>query len=117
MLTGKAAVPQRGSATFVSAIGHLDKRVDLLKFDAASLRSEEESEEVAACSQVGRRAVMDLCMMASKLAYENDKVVADVVNNHWKAMSPPRLLKQSLLLHACQLIVVISSTVLFNHEL
>ncbi|CAL9059455.1 unnamed protein product [Musa banksii] len=84
LLSGKAAVPQRGSATFVSAIGHLDKRVDLLKFDAASLRSEEESEEVAACSQVGRRAVMDLCMMASKLAYENDKVVADVVNNHWK---------------------------------
>ncbi|URE45686.1 Lipase (class 3) [Musa troglodytarum] len=98
---GKATVPQRGSETFISAVGHLDSRVDLLKFDAASLRSEEESEEVAACSQVGRRAVMDLCMMASKLAYENDKVVADVVNNHWKAMSPPSLLKQSLLLHAC----------------
>ncbi|URE45685.1 Lipase (class 3) [Musa troglodytarum] len=87
LLSGKATVPQRGSETFISAVGHLDSRVDLLKFDAASLRSEEESEEVAACSQVGRRAVMDLCMMASKLAYENDKVVADVVNNHWKAIS------------------------------
>ncbi|RWV97799.1 hypothetical protein GW17_00039393 [Ensete ventricosum] len=71
------AVHIRGSETFISAIGHLDSRVDLLMFDAASMRSEEESEEVAACSQVGRRAVMDLCMMASKLAYENDKAVAD----------------------------------------
>lgn len=31
------------------------------------------------------RATMDLCMMASKLAYENAEVVRNVVVHHWKA--------------------------------
>lgn len=30
------------------------------------------------------RATMDLCMMASKLAYENAEVVRNVVVHHWK---------------------------------
>lgn len=34
--------------------------------------------------ELGNRAVMDLCIMASKLAYENSKVVENVVNHHWK---------------------------------
>ncbi|MCE3215680.1 Triacylglycerol lipase obl1 [Datura stramonium] len=35
---------------------------------------------------MGHRALMDLCMMSSKLAYENENVVRDVVNHHWKSV-------------------------------
>lgn len=35
--------------------------------------------------ELGNRALMDLCIMASKLAYENEKVVRNVVVQCWKA--------------------------------
>ena len=78
---GKVVMPQRGSETFISAIGHLDGRINLYKSNylvegASGLQVE-----------IGNRTVMDLCMMASKLAYENANVVRNVVNLHWKACS------------------------------
>lgn len=64
-------MPRRGSETFMSGIGHLDTRVNLYK------KSEETFE-------IGSKALMDLCMMASKLAYENANVVHNIIVNHWK---------------------------------
>lgn len=66
-------IPQRGSQTFISTIGHLDGRLDL-KF----------ATEGEFKPQLGNRALMDLCIMSSKLAYENPKLVQNVVTTRWK---------------------------------
>nr|ADJ67993.1 triacylglycerol lipase [Ricinus communis] len=84
-IQGKVVIPQRGTDTFISTIGHLDGRIDLYK-------AENLLEQIDDCNPVeenikpkmGHRALMDLCIMASKLAYENAKVVQNVVVHHWK---------------------------------
>ena len=78
---GKVVMPQRGSETFISAIGHLDERINLYKSN--SLVEGASGLQV----EIGNRTVMDLCMMASKLAYENANVVRNVVNLQWKECS------------------------------
>ncbi|KAF8401176.1 hypothetical protein HHK36_014480 [Tetracentron sinense] len=75
LLLGKVVIPRRNSETFISAIGHLDGRVDLYK-DDYFLRDNEEEKN----GDSGLLALMDLCMMASKLAYENAKVVRNIVD-------------------------------------
>ncbi|KAL3652363.1 hypothetical protein CASFOL_002044 [Castilleja foliolosa] len=70
ILHGNVSMPKRGSETFISAIGHLDGRIDLFR-------------EITH-TEMGNRALMDICVMASKLAYENDKVVKNVIDLHWK---------------------------------
>ncbi|KAI3521282.1 hypothetical protein L1887_10743 [Cichorium endivia] len=70
-LQGKIIIPRRGSATFISTIGHIDGRIELQPGDDIQLDPRNKS-------------LMDLCMMASKLAYENEIVVKNVVNLHWK---------------------------------
>lgn len=77
-------VPQRGTETFISTIGHLDERVDLYTGREIAEADTVQREGILK-PQIGNRALMDLCMMASKLAYENDKVIKSVVNRHWKA--------------------------------
>ncbi|KAK2969987.1 hypothetical protein RJ640_008327 [Escallonia rubra] len=72
LFRGKVLIPQRDSETFISAIGHLDGRIDLFKNEVFV----EENGEPASATRgiqldIGNQALMDLCMMASKLAYEN----------------------------------------------
>ncbi|KAE9616014.1 putative triacylglycerol lipase [Lupinus albus] len=68
---GQVVIPERGTETFISTIGQLDGRIDLYK--KRDLKPE-----------MGNRALMDLCIMASKLAYENAQVIKKIVNHHWK---------------------------------
>lgn len=90
---GKVVMPHRGSETFISAIGHLDGRIDLYTNNSlVEGISESASGGKGLQSESGNRVLMDLCMMASKLAYENTKVVSNVVNYHWKARSSPLFL-------------------------
>lgn len=85
LLHGKVVMPHRGSETFISAIGHLDGRIDLYTNNSlVEGISESASGGKGLQSESGNRVLMDLCMMASKLAYENAKVVSNVVNYHWK---------------------------------
>lgn len=80
-------MPQRGSETFISAIGHLDGRIDLYRTETLTKEiGEPDFWQKDIQLGIGHRALMDLCMMASKLAYENAKVVQNVVNIHWKVM-------------------------------
>ncbi|KAK1419016.1 hypothetical protein QVD17_28172 [Tagetes erecta] len=65
-------IPERGSATFISTIGHIDGRINL-DLDVEGIQL-----------QPGSKSLMDLSIMASKLAYENAAVVNNVVNLHWK---------------------------------
>ncbi|CAL0308881.1 unnamed protein product [Lupinus luteus] len=69
---GQVVIPERGTETFISTIGQLDGRIELYK-------------EKALKPDIGNRALMDLCIMASKLAYENAQVIKKIVNHHWKA--------------------------------
>lgn len=78
--SGKVVVPHRGSDTFISTIGHIDGRIDLYKGE--SLVGDISN---GVHTDLGHRALMDLCIMASKLAYENAKVVKNIVTHHWKA--------------------------------
>ncbi|CAL5361062.1 unnamed protein product [Camellia sinensis] len=85
LLCGKVVMPQRGSETFISTIGHLDGRTDLYKSNSLVDRTGEPASGVKDLQlEIGNRALTDLCMMASKLAYENAKVVRNVINLHWK---------------------------------
>ncbi|XP_010917336.1 triacylglycerol lipase OBL1 [Elaeis guineensis] len=83
LFKGKLVVPHRGSDSFISAIGHLDRRMELYKFDSF-LPFNELNRETGGSFQNGSRDLMDLCMMASKLAYENANVVRNVIVHHWK---------------------------------
>ncbi|XXG81558.1 hypothetical protein AAC387_Pa09g2156 [Persea americana] len=80
IVRGRVVFPQRDSETFITTIGHLDGRIDLYKGDFT------EKTRVSSDSgiEIGTRVLMDLCMMASKLAYENAKVVRNIVVHHWK---------------------------------
>uniref|UniRef100_A0A6N2KDW9 Uncharacterized protein n=1 Tax=Salix viminalis TaxID=40686 RepID=A0A6N2KDW9_SALVM len=85
-LQGKVVIPQRDTDTFISNIGHLDGRIDLYR--AGNLLEQiyhSGSAEETVTEEKWNRAHMDLCIMASKLAYENAKVVQSVVVHHWKA--------------------------------
>ncbi|XP_057797061.1 triacylglycerol lipase OBL1 [Salvia miltiorrhiza] len=79
ILQGNVEMPKRGSETFISAIGHLDGRVELLR-----MKKDDDFEKRSWQVEMGDRALMDLCMMSSKLAYENAEVVRNVVQLHWK---------------------------------
>ncbi|KAL0325766.1 UNVERIFIED_CONTAM: Lipase [Sesamum radiatum] len=85
ILHGNVVMPKRDSETFISAIGHLDGRVDLFKTESFSKEiSEPDFGKKTWQLEMGNLALMDLCMIASKLAYENAKVVRNVVDLHWK---------------------------------
>ncbi|PIA43297.1 hypothetical protein AQUCO_02000608v1 [Aquilegia coerulea] len=84
LVTGKLVIPHRDSDTFISTIGHLDGRVDLYNGDIFTRFQNAIQHSKETSTQVGDRALMDFCIMASKLAYENAKVVRNIVVHHWK---------------------------------
>ncbi|RZC91538.1 hypothetical protein C5167_027606 [Papaver somniferum] len=101
LLNGKVVRPQRNSETFISAIGHLDGRIDLYNKQMPSSTHDDpllsstdangngemivNDKKTSNIFDLGDdRCLMDLCMMASKLAYENAKVVRNIVVHHWK---------------------------------
>ncbi|MCD7460603.1 hypothetical protein HAX54_043880 [Datura stramonium] len=72
-IRGKAVVPDKESAAYLSFIGNLDKRVEL-----------DNSKSV---EEVGGRRRYDeaISMMAAKAAYENKAYIETTVKDHWKA--------------------------------
>ncbi|XVF87008.1 hypothetical protein PTKIN_Ptkin18bG0086000 [Pterospermum kingtungense] len=86
LLHGEVVIPERGTETFISAGGHMDKRMDLYqgKKLVEDLHNSGPAGEGIREVEMGDRATMDLCMMASKIAYENAEVVRNVVVHHWK---------------------------------
>ncbi|KAL3681687.1 hypothetical protein R1sor_024643 [Riccia sorocarpa] len=80
--------PKRSSEGYVSAVGALDRRFTLY---AGNLRSSYElkcypdvTDFIFSDTRSGSRAVADLLVMASKLAYENAAHIREVVNKLWK---------------------------------
>lgn len=90
-LAGKLMIPKKGTENFISTIGQLDGRIELYKTE---IMSEKVDDSVSADayhmrSGLGNRYLMDLCIMASKLVYENENVVKNVVERYWKASNFP----------------------------
>lgn len=85
---GKLIIPERYTETFISTIGHLDSRIDLYKDNQLIAQAIGDSDgfrkKIMIKAETGDRALMDLCIMASKLAYENAQVVRSTIINHWK---------------------------------
>ncbi|TXG59424.1 hypothetical protein EZV62_013997 [Acer yangbiense] len=69
LVQGKVTMPDKNSASFLSFIGNVDKRV---KLDSSIKPGDNE------------RYFGALSMMASKVAYENKAFIETVVTNHWK---------------------------------
>eukprot|EP01018_Ginkgo_biloba_P008006 Gb_19035 [translate_table: standard] len=72
-------IPKRDTETFISAIGHLDGRLDLEKVELSEAVNGKGSNV-----EVGSRYLADVCVMASKLAYENELVIRNAVTERWK---------------------------------
>ncbi|XVE51766.1 hypothetical protein DITRI_Ditri02bG0067200 [Diplodiscus trichospermus] len=85
LLHGEVVIPKRGTETFISIVGQIDERVDLYhsKKLVEDLHNSASGEGIRKV-ELDDLATMDLCMMASKLAYENEEVVRNVVVHHWK---------------------------------
>ncbi|XP_059074644.1 triacylglycerol lipase OBL1-like [Cryptomeria japonica] len=64
-------MPKRGTENFISFIGHLDGSLDLDHSTENIIKS-------------GSRYCADISMMASKIAYENESVIRNVVIKRWK---------------------------------
>lgn len=84
LLRRKVVWPQRGSETFISAIGHIDGRINLYKSNIPCKIPAQSGSGDNVEAETETRILMDLCIMASKLAYENANVVRNIVNCHWK---------------------------------
>ncbi|KAK1263235.1 hypothetical protein QJS04_geneDACA018583 [Acorus gramineus] len=68
LLTGKLILPDRTAATYRTAIGQLDERVDL--------------DEKIKRGDSGYNA--QLSIMAAKISYENEAFIRRTVKDHWK---------------------------------
>lgn len=82
---GEVIIPKRGTETFLSTIGQLDDRIDLYKGKKLVEGLQNINIPASGPGELDDRAIMDLCIMASKLAYENAQVVRNVVVHHWQA--------------------------------
>eukprot|EP01018_Ginkgo_biloba_P001333 Gb_19947 [translate_table: standard] len=76
-LVRDVVIPEKATDTYLSMIGHLDNRVYL---NGRVL----DVPPVYANVEAGSRFCADLCIMASKLVYENENVVKNAVTNNWK---------------------------------
>ncbi|XP_065867790.1 triacylglycerol lipase OBL1-like [Euphorbia lathyris] len=83
---GNLRKPKRGSKDFLSMIGHVDDRIELYKTRIVSEKVDNyiASDVAKIKSDLGDKYLMDLCIMASKIVYENKEVVQNVVDNYWE---------------------------------
>ncbi|XP_043695373.1 triacylglycerol lipase OBL1-like [Telopea speciosissima] len=79
ILTGSLVIPNTNSADYQSIIGCIDDRKSLQNTYLSSLQM----------AKISAHAIkfinpLDLCIMASKVAYENEAYVKDIATNYWK---------------------------------
>lgn len=85
---GQLVVPKDGDETHHSIIMQIDPRTKLYvdKSQQGHDHSQIATSTVFPGTDAGARATGDVCMMASKLAYENEAVVKQVVTSDWKVI-------------------------------
>ncbi|EFJ33246.1 hypothetical protein SELMODRAFT_84808 [Selaginella moellendorffii] len=83
LVTGTGlATPVEESDEYWSFVGLLDPRTDLLLHQSCDEFRNHSS--FFASESPASKLIADVCMMASKLAYENSQVIAKVVTEDWK---------------------------------
>lgn len=79
--TGNSVVvPEEGTLNWWTFLGHIDPRLDLTK--SSSLISY--LPQLGALNTMEGVNLLELLLMASKVAYENEAYVKNAVTNHWK---------------------------------
>ncbi|KAH9300022.1 hypothetical protein KI387_011605, partial [Taxus chinensis] len=73
-------IPTKGSDTFLSFIGHLERRSELYESDSNDYLNVNDSKTIDA----GNRFFADMSAMASTVVYENELVVRKRITEHWK---------------------------------
>eukprot|EP00252_Welwitschia_mirabilis_P020209 TRINITY_DN4906_c0_g1_i1.p1 TRINITY_DN4906_c0_g1~~TRINITY_DN4906_c0_g1_i1.p1 ORF type:complete len:495 (+),score=6.04 TRINITY_DN4906_c0_g1_i1:214-1698(+) len=81
LITGRLQIPKKGTENFQSVIGLLERRQDLYKIERDVLEGGKVQHPP---ESPGDRFYVDLCAMASSVAYENDKVIQNRVTKRWK---------------------------------
>ncbi|XP_058108771.1 triacylglycerol lipase OBL1-like [Magnolia sinica] len=80
VFTGSVVTPKKDSADYRSALGFIDGRLDLYK--TSSLLSY--LPQMGPVDSANNIKLLDLCMMASKVVYENEAYVKNAVTKHWQ---------------------------------
>jgi hypothetical protein len=85
-------IPQPETSDYHTIIWHLDPRRHLYMntSDAAKANSTKTDTASFPAEGSGSRSAMDVCIMASKLAYENELVVQKVVEEDWNVRPHPK---------------------------
>jgi len=83
---GGIKFPHPEGDDYYSCIGHLDPRNNLYVDDSKSgkAHSTETNAQSFPFEHIGARSTADVCVMAAKLAYENEAVVKRIVEQTWK---------------------------------
>ncbi|WCJ39266.1 Triacylglycerol lipase OBL1 [Euphorbia peplus] len=89
LIHGSLKIPKRDTVDFKCITGHMDKRIELYKTTIVAEKVDNYIASNAANVKAdhGNRYLMDICVVASKVAYENPKFIQNVVDNIWKARS------------------------------
>ncbi|KAG1334418.1 Lipase [Cocos nucifera] len=82
IITASVVIPKRDDANYRSFIGHIDGRLELYKSN--SLIHYFPLMDTPENIGIGDINILDLSMMAAKVAYENAAYVENAVTNHWK---------------------------------
>ena len=82
--TGSVVIPEEGTLNWWTFLGHIDPRLDLTK--SSSLISY--LPQLGAINTMEGVNLLELLLMASKAAYENEAYVKNAVTNHWKVWFP-----------------------------
>eukprot|EP00268_Persea_americana_P025539 TRINITY_DN2487_c1_g1_i4.p1 TRINITY_DN2487_c1_g1~~TRINITY_DN2487_c1_g1_i4.p1 ORF type:complete len:220 (-),score=28.72 TRINITY_DN2487_c1_g1_i4:107-694(-) len=84
LMTGSVVIPEEGTLNWWTFLGHIDPRLDLTK--SSSLISY--LPQLGAINTMEGVNLLELLLMASKAAYENEAYVKNAVTNHWKVWFP-----------------------------
>ncbi|KAJ8635705.1 hypothetical protein MRB53_009972 [Persea americana] len=80
LLTGSVVVPEEGTLNWWTFLGHTDPRLHLTK----SSSPVSYLPQLGALNTVEGVNLLELLLMASKAAYENEEYVNNAVTNYWK---------------------------------
>ncbi|OVA16082.1 hypothetical protein BVC80_5497g1 [Macleaya cordata] len=82
IITWKLVIPKKDSAEYRSILGHIDGRLALYNYKTSSSLGSF-IPKLGPIDTANEIRVLDLCMMAAKVSYENQEYVKNAVNNHW----------------------------------
>jgi hypothetical protein len=82
---GRIQIPNSEADNYYSCVGQLDPRLNLIVDTSkeGKAHSTEATAEIFPNETIGARSTANVCIMAAKLAYENEAVLKKVVTQNW----------------------------------